>query len=114
MGHAGPLRQGRLSRADIQPAIDLHGINRDNLPVELFGEPKRGLRFTDCRWPCKEQRARIEDGGWRMVFGFGCHLLSSMLYSRFVSWRGSTRNSTRPAARMTMLTRCAGVAQPPR
>ena len=83
-------------------------------PAEPFGQQQGDCGFADGSRPGEQEQARMEDGGWRMVFGLGCHRLSSILYPRFGSGRGSSRSSTRPAARMRMLTRCAGVAQPPR
>jgi hypothetical protein len=40
MGHAGTLLRRGFGRADVQPAIDLHGIHGDDLAAELLGEPR--------------------------------------------------------------------------
>ena len=38
MGHAGAVGARGFGGADVQPAIDLHGINGNDLSAELFGQ----------------------------------------------------------------------------
>src|SRR6266404_5384420 len=47
MGDASALAGGRFGGADVQPVIDLHGIHRNDLAGELFGQEKGDFRFAD-------------------------------------------------------------------
>ena len=42
---------GRLARANVQAAINLARIRRDDLAVDAFGQFDGEGGFTDARWP---------------------------------------------------------------
>src|ERR1035441_2403739 len=116
MGHAGTLLGRRFGRANVQVAIDLHGIDGNDFAPEPLGEQHGDVRLTYGRRSGQQERAWMEDRGGRRVFGLGCHRysLSFVRYPRVVSGRGRSQSRITPAARMAMLTSWAGVTQPPR
>src|ERR1039458_4529222 len=116
MGHTGALLGRWFGRANVQVAIDLHGINGDDFASEPLGEQHGDVRLAYGRRSGQQERARRADSGWRMVSGLGCHryALSSIRYPRLASGRGRSQSRITPAARMAMLTSWAGVTQPPR
>ena len=110
MRHAGAVGGRRFGRADVESAIDLHGIGGNDFAAELFREAQGDFRFADGGRAGDEDGARMEDGGLRMEIGCPfCHLQSSILYPRFSSRRESIAASARPAMKMGMLTNCPGV-----
>src|SRR5699024_8013034 len=48
VGNPFHLLLGNLGRANVHSAVDLHGIRRDNLPADLFGnaDGKAGLSHS--------------------------------------------------------------------
>jgi len=56
MRHAGALGGRRFGRADVESAINLHGIHRDDFAAEFFREAQGDFRFTDGGWSCKKNR----------------------------------------------------------
>ena len=85
MRHAGAVGGRWLGRADVESAIDLHGIGGDDFTAELFREAQGDFGFADGGRA--GDAGRDEDGGWRMEDGnrIVCHLQSSILYPRFGS-----------------------------
>ena len=40
MGHGGPQRRLWFCRADVHPTVQRHGIEREDLAIELLGESR--------------------------------------------------------------------------
>ena len=79
MRHAGAVGGRWLGRADVESAIDLHGIGGNDFTAELFREAQGDFGFAGGGRTGDENGARIVDGGWRMEIEFVCHLQSSIL-----------------------------------
>ena len=47
MRHAGAVGGRWFGRADVESAINLHGIDGDDFAAEFFGEPQRDFGFAD-------------------------------------------------------------------
>jgi len=68
MWHTGAVGGRRFGRADVESAIDLHGIRGDDFAVKLFRKALGDFRFPDGG------RAGDKDwqmGGRRWEIGFG-------------------------------------------
>ena len=50
-----PLSDSGLGGANVHIAVDLHGINTDNLAIELIGQPKGKLGLADGRGADQDQ-----------------------------------------------------------
>src|ERR1019366_2864802 len=109
MRHPGTVGGRRLGRADVETAIDLHGIHGTNFPAELLCERERDFGFSNGSRPGDEDGTKMEDGRWKMGFRFVGHHQSSILHPRFCSRRESTIASARPATKIGTLIHCAGV-----
>jgi hypothetical protein len=60
MWHAGALGGGRFGGADVEAAINLHGIHRDDFAADCFGEQQRDFGFANGG------RAGEEDGSLKI------------------------------------------------
>lgn len=57
MRHAGALGGGGLRRAEVEAAIDLHRIHRDDFAAERFGERERKGAFPTAVGPARKTGA---------------------------------------------------------
>jgi len=56
MRHSETLLDRGLGGADIQAAIDLHGIHRNDLPAKLPGQAQRDGGLANRRWTGQKHR----------------------------------------------------------
>src|SRR5437016_13259409 len=109
MRYAGTLLSGWLGGANIHSSIHLHGIDRDELAAHSFCEMKRHLGFPNCGRAGEQYSLGQKFGS----FGAAHWMKTTYLATRGVCLE-RIQSKISPAARMPILTSCAGVAQPPR
>ena len=67
MRHAGAVGGRRLGRAEVESAIDLHGIGGNDFATEQFRDAQGDSRFSNRSRPGDQNRERMEDGGLKMA-----------------------------------------------
>ena len=60
MRHAGAFGGGRFGGADVQAAIDLHGIDGNDFAADLFRQSQGDGRFPDGG-RARDRRSRMAD-----------------------------------------------------
>src|ERR1043166_2625087 len=68
MADADAIFRRRLGRAEIEPAINLHGINGNNFAADFFGQREGETGFSDRRRTGEEEAATIQFRGRWMKF----------------------------------------------
>jgi hypothetical protein len=63
MTHASAFLEGGFGCANVQPAIDLHGIHRNDFAAKLLGQQQGDFGFADSCRPSEQQRKRWNVGG---------------------------------------------------
>ena len=95
MRHSLALASRGFGRPNVQAAVNLHGIDRDNLTLQPFGKVEGNGRFTHGRRPGQDDRHTLS-------MGFAP-----------ASERGSKTRSANPMTRIPALTVWPGVKKPP-
>ncbi len=100
----------RFGRAQVQAAIDLHGIDGNDLAAEPLGQAERDFGFTNGGRAGQQQG--LAGGSATRVFGLGRHRHFASGAAGAGAGRGNFQYKIRPAAKVAMLTICAGVRGP--